>query len=90
MTTRKSPAGGGASSDSSGQLADFYLNSTPRIEPLQGDEVRERDLLIELVDRGYRVAVQCTACGAWVSHPRSVARHIGPVCERRTQGGGAA
>ncbi len=31
----------------------------------------------------WRVAVQCKACGQWLTDPDSVARGIGPKCRRR-------
>jgi len=56
------------------------------VETLDADERREQELLDELADRGYRVAVQCRRCGLWLSNPRSVARHIGPKCRKATAG----
>lgn len=34
--------------------------------------------------RGFRVAVQCTRCGQWVTADTSVALHMGPVCRAKT------
>lgn len=34
---------------------------------------------------GYRIAVPCIICGSWLTNPRSVAAHVGPVCRKRVQ-----
>ncbi|WP_372497851.1 DUF6011 domain-containing protein [Tomitella fengzijianii] len=53
-------------------------------DQLDADERRERDLLTELADRGFRISVPCRVCGQALVDPRSVARHIGPHCARRS------
>jgi hypothetical protein len=82
--TQKRPAGNGASQKIS-EAADL-LKSTARHEVLDADERRERALIEELLDRGYRVAVQCVDCGAWLVAAHSVRDHIGPVCRSRRGG----
>lgn len=61
----------------------LLLAHEPRVEPLDAEERRIADLIAELYDAGCRVAVQCKTCGSWISDPRSVARHQGPVCASR-------
>lgn len=81
MTTRKSPGGGtGASPE---VIAATLLNSSAHIEALDPDTRRELDLLVELYDRGYRIAVRCKTCGSWLASTKSVAAHQGPVCRKR-------
>ncbi|RWA16195.1 hypothetical protein MBRU_08795 [Mycolicibacterium brumae DSM 44177] len=36
--------------------------------------------MAELAELGYTVAVRCLSCGHPLTHPKSVARFIGPVC----------
>jgi len=43
----------------------------------------ERLLLAEARELGFRLAVQCTACGHWLTSAKSVAAHRGPHCRRR-------
>ncbi len=47
--------------------------------PTAGDR-REVQLLAELAELGYVVAVRCLSCGHPLTSPKSVARFIGPVC----------
>lgn len=58
------------------QPEDGYTPGSP-------DDRREAELLAELAALGYRVAVRCTRCKHPVCDPRSVARHMGPVCAKR-------
>jgi len=57
--------------------------TTHRHEPRDPDERVEDQLLDELRDRGYRIAVRCIRCGHWLTADRSVAEHTGPRCRRR-------
>nr|WP_141215420.1 DUF6011 domain-containing protein [Rhodococcus sp. 15-649-1-2] len=47
-------------------------------------------LAAALRDGTYRLASRCHACGAWLVHPASIKRHMGPVCAKRAQQCGAA
>jgi hypothetical protein len=51
-----------------------------RHEPLDAETRAEIDLLIKAAEMGYRLASRCTACGAWISAPSSIRRHMGPKC----------
>lgn len=78
--TKNSPSGGnaGAALETSNWIKD-YLQHT-RIEPLTADERREVELVAAVAELGYRPAIQCRVCGAWLVAAKSVARHIGPRC----------
>lgn len=54
-----------------------------RHEPLDAETRAELDLLAKAAEMGFRLATQCTACGAWISSPKSIRRHLGPVCAKR-------
>ncbi|MDV8058244.1 DUF6011 domain-containing protein [Rhodococcus sp. IEGM 1343] len=43
------------------------------------------DRLLRAALRGYtfRLAVQCDVCGIWLTDPKSVRRHRGPVCAKK-------
>ena len=84
MNKQKGP--GGQSGANPQLIAETLLNNNPRMEILDADARRERDLLVEVLDRGYRVAVRCKTCGSWLAHPKSVAVHQGPVCRKRDGG----
>ncbi|MCV7191482.1 DUF6011 domain-containing protein [Mycolicibacterium brumae] len=82
MSRRKSPAppqhraprNNTNDSNSSGHRAeDGYAAPT-------AEDRREARLLAELAELGYTVAVRCLSCGHPLTHPKSVARFIGPVC----------
>lgn len=70
-------------------IAADLLNHSVQAEVLSADDRRERELLEELLNRGYRIAVRCTQCGSWLVADRSVREHVGPVCRDRL-GGDAA
>ncbi|MBE7194980.1 MAG: hypothetical protein INR66_21195 [Gordonia polyisoprenivorans] len=56
--------------------------SRPTI-PVVDHERRLYDLLAELIEHGYRPAVQCTRCGSWLVAEASVAACKGPVCRAK-------
>jgi hypothetical protein len=43
----------------------------------------EIELLVKAAEMGFRLATRCTACGAWISNPVSIRRHLGPVCAKK-------
>ena len=55
-------------------------------QPGDADDQREAELLAELTERGYTVAVKCLACGHPLTHPKSVAQFIGPKCASKAVG----
>ena len=44
------------------------------------------DKLLRAALRGttFRLSVQCDVCGIWLTDPKSVRRHRGPVCNKRS------
>jgi hypothetical protein len=83
---RKSPqpTKPGAPSKTREGASDFTrLLGLQRHEPLTTEDRADLDLLAEAAERGFRLATQCTACGAWISNPVSIRRHLGPVCAKR-------
>ena len=54
-----------------------------RHEPLTPEDRADLDLIIAAAERGFRLATRCTACGSWISNPKSVRAHMGPVCRSR-------
>lgn len=56
-------------------------------EPITAEERAEAEAVARVAELGYRPAVQCTRCGAWLVAAKSVALHRGPVCRGK---GGAA
>ena len=59
------------------------LPGLQRYEPLTPEDRADLDLLIAAAERGFRIAVQCTRCRQWLVSPKSVRRHLGPVCAKR-------
>lgn len=55
-------------------------------EPLTPEDRQDIDVIVAAVERGFRVAVQCQACGHWLSNPRSVKAFMGPRCAARAVG----
>lgn len=51
-----------------------------RHEPLNAETRAEIDLLIKAAEMGFRLSVRCVDCGHWITAPRSVRAHRGPVC----------
>jgi len=54
--------------------------------PPDPEDRREAELLAELRKLGYTIAVRCLACGHPLTHPKSVARFIGPRCAAKGEG----
>lgn len=77
--TKKPPVGAGGSAVS--WVRDYVHHS----EPLTPEERYEVAVVPAAAELGYRPAVQCTRCGAWLVAAKSVALHRGPVC--REMGG---
>lgn len=88
MTTEENPGGGtGALESIEADLPNHTSNLAPAW--IYDREDRERARLdAEARAAGYRLAVQCLDCKAWLTDSRSVAAHRGPVCRGRR--GGAA
>jgi hypothetical protein len=74
---------GGRSQAAPTSTAAEYLNFSPdrRHATPSTNERREAELLAELSEMGYTVAVSCTVCGHALTSSKSFARgHIGPKC----------
>jgi len=54
-----------------------------RTELLTFEDRADIDVLVAAAERGFRLAVQCTACGQWLTNRKSVGRHLGPKCAKR-------
>ncbi|MBX7431120.1 hypothetical protein JDV09_03195 [Mycobacterium sp. Y57] len=79
--TRKRPAGNRPSP----HRTNGYVQHNPdeRHQPLTPAERREKELLAEVKAMGYRISVNCRACGHPLVAAESVARFLGPVCHAR-------
>lgn len=88
MTGRRIGAapGRGTRGERANSRAAVWTHLNAPTEVLTVDERRERDLVAELHDRGYRIAVRCRTCGSWLAAPKSVESFQGPVCRRREGG----
>ncbi|VEG42721.1 Uncharacterised protein [Mycolicibacterium flavescens] len=60
--------------------AEPILYGFDRLESLTADDRADLAVISAAAERGYRIAVQCRRCGAWVTNPKSVRRFLGPVC----------
>lgn len=76
MPGKKKPPVGAGGSEAVSWVRDYQHHS----EPLTPDERYEVAVVSAAAELGYRPAVQCTRCGAWLVAAKSVARHQGPVC----------
>ncbi|MFC9874336.1 hypothetical protein [Nocardia salmonicida] len=54
----------------------------PAIDP---QDRADDAVLAEARERGFHLAVRCTACGQWLVAAKSVAAHLGPRCRSRAQ-----
>jgi hypothetical protein len=82
---RRNP-GTSARATSTTRIADTEftrLLGLQRHEPLTPEDREDLDLLFKAAERGFRLATRCTACGAWISNPISIRRHLGPVCAKK-------
>lgn len=67
-------------------LSEHRANGYQQFNPDQwheaptADERREKNLLDEMRERGYRISVNCRVCGHPLVAPRSVAAMVGPKC----------
>jgi hypothetical protein len=59
------------------------LLGLPRHEPLDAETRAELELLAKAAEMGFRLATRCSSCGAWISNPVSIRRHLGPVCAKK-------
>lgn len=80
MRKEENPGGRTGASSSAELWVRDYLHFS---EPLTAEERYEVAVVQAAADLGYRPAVQCTACGAWLVAPKSVALHRGPVCRSK-------
>lgn len=80
MPTSRKPAP--ATETGSHNTTNGYAHSSGdyRHQAPTADERRETQLLEELRALGYRVSVNCIACGHPLVAGSSVARHLGPKC----------
>lgn len=85
-TKRNGPANNGAvPRDLNTSDTEFTcLLGLQRHEPLTPEDRADLDLIIAAAERGFRLATRCTACGSWISNPKSVRAHMGPVCRSRS------
>jgi hypothetical protein len=91
-TARKRPApatGNRPSSNANGfhqssALTRFY--GLDRHEPMDAEDRADLAVVAAAAERGYRIAVRCRACGAWLTNPVSVRQFIGPKCRAKAVG----
>lgn len=51
--------------------------------PTPGDRA-DMDVVIAAVERGFRIAVRCSACQRWLVSVDSVRHGLGPTCRRKS------
>lgn len=76
MAGKKEPPAATGGSQSVEWVRDYVHHS----DPLTTEERYEVAVVSAAAELGYRPAVQCTRCGAWLVAAKSVALHRGPVC----------
>jgi hypothetical protein len=59
------------------------LPGQDRVEALDAEDREDLAVLQAAEDNGYRIAVQCTACGRWLTSRKSLLAHMGPVCRAK-------
>ncbi|MAU83884.1 MAG: hypothetical protein CME34_18840 [Gordonia sp.] len=84
MATRKSPGGGTGASPKS--IAADHPQYNPPARAYDADEREHAKFVADARELGYRLAVQCTACGHWLVQSDSVAAHLGPRCRAKAVG----
>jgi hypothetical protein len=85
MTTRRSP-GTKSRATSTTPLADSkstVLYGHDRVEPLDAEDRADLAVLEAAEERGFRLSIQCTACGHWLTSRKSLLAHMGPKCMAR-------
>lgn len=60
-----------------------HRNSTAIADIVAAEHVRITRLMGELMDSGYRIAVDCSRCGHALTATPSILREIGPKCAKR-------
>lgn len=90
MTLERKSPGTAARANSTTPLVEASLTAhlgLQRHEPLTAEDRADIDVIVAAAERGFRLAVRCTACGHWISNPTSVRRHLGPRCAARMAAG---
>lgn len=85
MSPTKNPGAGQATGALQNDRADRH-ESNGSLTPAwiyDAEDRNRRQLEAEALAAGYRLAVQCVSCGAWLVAAKSVAAHRGPVCRAR-------
>ena len=85
MTQQRRNRPGKASQAAPKKSSADLLNDSPdrRIEAPTAEDRHEAQVLAEAARLGYQLAYRCSRCGQWVVAPKSVARHMGPVCRAK-------
>lgn len=83
--TKRNPGAGGRTGARESTWAADHHNSNPdaRITSPTADEIYESAVIQAATNLGYTVSVPCNVCGHPLTHPKSVAQHVGPRCKRR-------
>jgi hypothetical protein len=55
-------------------------------EPLTPEDRADMDAVIAAVERGFKIAVPCRACGRWLVAAESVRHRLGKRCRERVAG----
>ena len=58
-------------------------NADARIQSPSADDIYETAVIEAATDLGYTVSIPCVVCGHPLTHPKSVAAHVGPKCSRK-------
>lgn len=59
------------------------LRSDHPCEPLTVEDRADLEVIEAAKARGFAIAVRCRRCNQWVVAAKSVALHLGPVCQKR-------
>lgn len=84
MPPKRNRPSGGTRAASKSTATDYAQSSGDnRHQAPTAEERHEQALLAELKALGYTISVRCLACGHPLTHPKSVARFIGPRCHAK-------
>ena len=86
MRKEESPGGDSGALESIAADQTQHTDSLPPSWIYDAEDRKRAQLDAEARAAGYRLAVQCLDCKAWLVSAKSVAAHRGPVCRGRRGG----